>query len=114
MRFMLGASVLSATLLCGCNAALHNMAESMPVLGERCESFQCMSGSNATREQQAKEIIAKEQIRLAQERAAKQAAQPLAPVTPLPAAPVPPAPAKSSTWDYLFGQPQEDIPAEHP
>lgn len=110
MRF---SSIAMLLLLCGCTSALHDLSQSMPVLGERCEGFQCMTDEGASREARAQAIIRKEQIRLEEERRQKlinqaQKAQPSGVPAAMPAAAQPP----TSTWDAIFGGQEE--PREEP
>ena len=109
MRF---ASTALLLLLCGCVSALHDLSRSMPVLGERCDGFQCMTEEGASREAKAQAIIRKEQLRLEEVRRQKmvnqaQTTQPTAVPVAVPAR----APAPSSTWDDFFGGSEE---SEHP
>ena len=101
MRFL---SIAVLLLLSGCVSALHDLSRSMPVLGERCDGFQCMTEEGASREANAQAVIRKEQLRLEELRRQKmvnqaQTAQPAATPVAVPAR----APAPASTWDEFFG-----------
>jgi hypothetical protein len=97
---------ITLLLLGGCTE-LHAVSQNMPVLGERCDSFQCMYGESAGREARAQDIIRKEQLRV---QALREQERVNPKPQPAPAAP-PPAPKKEdSFWDFLSAG-EEEKPA---